>query len=521
MSYLEEFLGVESSVSWEALVRRLIPIAKSLTIGQQVTIGFLLSMILIAGLGFMGRRAISSVGGQLSSAVNVTARKMDLVGALMMQFEDMKSYARRTQFAFVVNHLVQSNARVGANVTCSMCHMLETSDTRESELATIAASIKGTLAQLERLTSQEAELKQLRAARGGIDVYISLFSRYLKLTASNQFDDAHGVLRDEMFPTLDGIDEVLKQLRAQAQQALNQADESASRTISRSLRESLMLVVMSLILSLGMLWVANRTVRRLRRVAAELKQEAQQVASAAGQVASAGQSVAQNVTEQSAALERTSASTEEIETSAKANQAVARASAEVSGDLGQQIAQANSTLEEMMAAMLDMGNSNKEISKIIQLIEDIAFQTNLLALNAAIEAARSGEAGLGFAVVADEVRTLAKRSAQAACDTAALIQQAVQKSGQGMQTANRVAESIQSITGGSKRMSALSEQIRDSSGEQSELLEKIAGLLRETLQSVQASAAGAEETAAAGQELHAQSAQLERMADQLISISGR
>ena len=90
-----------------------------------------------------------------------------------------------------------------------------------------------------------------------------------------------------------------------------------------------------------------------------------------------------------------------------------------------------------------------------------------------------------------------------------------------MRTASRVAESIQSITGGSKRMNALSEQIRDSSGEQSQLLEQIAGLLRETLQSVQASAAGAEETAAAGQELHAQSAQLESMAEQLISISGR
>src|SRR5438309_9984719 len=148
-------------------------------------------MILIAGLGYMGRRSISSVGGQLSSAVNVTARKMDLVGGLLMQFEDMKSYARRTQFAFVVNHLVQTNARVGANVTCSMCHMLETSETRERELAMIAGSIQGTLGQLEGLTSQEGELKQLRAARGGIDRYVSLHSRYLKLTASNQFDDAH------------------------------------------------------------------------------------------------------------------------------------------------------------------------------------------------------------------------------------------------------------------------------------------------------------------------------------------
>jgi methyl-accepting chemotaxis protein len=500
---------------------RLIRIAKSLTIGQQVTFGFLLSMVLIAGLGYMGRRAISSVGGQLSSAVNVTARQVDLVGGLLMQFEDMKSYARRTQFAFVVNHLVHTNAQIGANVTCSMCHMLETNETRERELGVMAATIKATLGQLERLTSHEADLKQLRAARAGIDMYVSLFGRYLKMTAANQFDAAHGVLRDEMFPTLDGIDDALKQLRERAAKALNQADQDAGRTISRSLRESLILVLMSLILSLGMLWVANRTVRRLRRVAAELKQEAQEVASAAGQVASAGQSVAQNVTEQSATLERTSASTEEIETSAKANQGVARESAELSGDLGQRVAQANSILEEMMAAMLDMGNSNKEISKIIQLIEDIAFQTNLLALNAAIEAARSGEAGLGFAVVADEVRSLAKRSAQAACDTTALIQQAVQKSGQGMQTATRVAESIQSITGGSKRMNVLSEQIRASSGEQAELLEKIAGLLRETLQSVQASAAGAEETAAAGQELHAQSAQLESMAEQLISISGR
>src|SRR5205085_5826691 len=111
------------------------------------------------------------------------------------------------------------------------------------------------------------------------------------------------------------------------------------------------------------------------------------------------------------------------------------------------IMEGNRTLEQMVASMSDITSSSGKISKIIKVIDEIAFQTNILALNAAVEAARAGEAGMGFAVVADEVRNLAQRSAQAAKDTACLIEDSIAKSNDGKTKVDQVAAAILEITG--------------------------------------------------------------------------
>jgi methyl-accepting chemotaxis protein len=103
-------------------------------------------------------------------------------------------------------------------------------------------------------------------------------------------------------------------------------------------------------------------------------------------------------------------------------------------------------LEEMVQSMKDINSSSEKISRIIRVIDKIAFQTNILALNAAVEAARPGEAGMGFVVVADEVRSLAHRTAQAAKDTAALIEESIAKSSEGNKKLRLVARSIRPLT---------------------------------------------------------------------------
>jgi methyl-accepting chemotaxis protein len=490
------------------------------TIGEQFNLGFLAVMILMIILGYSARSAIGRIGGELSTAVNVTARKMDLVGGLRAQFQDLEAYARRTQFAFVVNHLVATNEKLGVRATCSMCHTLETRQTRERELGAMAAGIQATVAQLQPLVTTETGNKQLAAVRAGIGNYVSLYSQYLKLTEQNQFDDAHGVLRDQMFPIVDEIDKVMTQLRDEEQKGLQQSDQRARKTISSADRTELLVIAMALALSVGMLLIVRRTVKRLRRVAYELRQGAEEVASAAAQVSSAGQLVAQNVSEQAAALQQTSASSEQISAQARSNEHSANETVGLSNEINQRMLLTNTVLDQMRSAMLEIGGSGQKISKIIRLIDEIAFQTNLLALNAAVEAARAGEAGLGFGVVAEEVRNLAKRSSQAARDTAALIEESVRASSRGIDTAGHVADGMQSIGSGTQTMCTLAEQVRAGSLEQSRGSEQMAGMLRQAEQSIQATAAGAEETASAGEELQAQSAQMKAMAEQLISLSG-
>src|SRR5437762_5169352 len=142
--------------------------------------------------------------------------------------------------------------------------------------------------------------------------------------------------------------------------------------------------------------------------------------------------------------------------------------------VSQRVAEANATLADMMKSMEEIGASSGKISNIIKVIDEIAFQTNILALNAAVEAAGAGDAGMGFAVVADEVRNLAQRSAQAAKDTAGLIENSIQKSGEGDKKLSEVVCSIQAITEGAGKVKVLVDEVKVSSREQAQGIEQIA-----------------------------------------------
>lgn len=170
--------------------------------------------------------------------------------------------------------------------------------------------------------------------------------------------------------------------------------------------------------------------------------------------------------------------------------------------------------------MRDINASSDKIGKIIKVIDDIAFQTNILALNAAVEAARAGEAGMGFAVVADEVRNLAQRSAQAAKDTAGLIEDSIAKSNEGRGKLEEVSTSVRSLTDDAQKVKTLVDEVKLGSEEQARGIEQITRAISQMEQVTQKAAANAEETASAGEEMSTQAENLNGIVMRLREMVG-
>jgi methyl-accepting chemotaxis protein len=242
----------------------------------------------------------------------------------------------------------------------------------------------------------------------------------------------------------------------------------------------------------------------LSRSANELRVSAEQVISTATQVAATSQQLAQGASQQAATLEETSASGHEISTVTQRNTGNSQTAASLMADVDGRITQANKKLELMTASMGEITGSSERIARIIKVIDGIAFQTNILALNAAVEAARAGEAGMGFAVVADEVRNLAQRCAQAAEDTTTLIVDSTRNAAGGSQRLDEVATVIREITEAAAKVKILVEEVSHGANEQSRGIEQISHALIQLEKVTQQTAAGAEESASASQQMKAQ-----------------
>jgi methyl-accepting chemotaxis protein/methyl-accepting chemotaxis protein-1 (serine sensor receptor) len=268
------------------------------------------------------------------------------------------------------------------------------------------------------------------------------------------------------------------------------------------------------------LLLVARTTRQLRSVAASLADGAEQITSASAQVASSSQTLAQGASEQAASLEETSSSSEEITSMTRKNAENSRSAAAVMEEVDQRVSDGNRTLEAMLQSMREITGSSDKISKIIKVIDEIAFQTNILALNAAVEAARAGEAGMGFAVVADEVRNLAQRSAQAAKDTASLIEESIGKSNEGSQRLEHVAEVIRAITESAAQVKTLVDEVNLGSQEQTRGIEQISKAIAQMDRVTQATAASAEESASASEQMSAQAEALQSVAGELRALVG-
>ncbi|MEG6523228.1 HAMP domain-containing methyl-accepting chemotaxis protein [Desulfotomaculum sp. 1211_IL3151] len=255
----------------------------------------------------------------------------------------------------------------------------------------------------------------------------------------------------------------------------------------------------------------NNLINSFNEVLGNINSSAEQVAAGAGQVSESSMALSQGAAEQASSVEQLTASLEEISSQTNQNAENANQANQLADTARLNAMQGNEQMQQMQKAMVEINDASGNISKIIKVIDEIAFQTNILALNAAVEAARAGQHGKGFAVVAEEVRNLAARSANAAKETTEMIEGSIKKVEDGTRIANATATALNNIVGDISKVANLVNDIAVASGEQATGISQVNQGVIQVSQVVQTNSATSEESAAASEELSSQAQVLKEM----------
>jgi methyl-accepting chemotaxis protein len=290
--------------------------------------------------------------------------------------------------------------------------------------------------------------------------------------------------------------------------------------LKRDIIEISLFFIIQLVIVFGLLIVVtNRSVGNvLRRIIEALGKSSVKLDKASDHLEGAGHAMAESITEQAAALEETSATLSSLSESAAQNAIDSRSVNSLMEEVNLRVSEGMERMEKTTIAMQSISESSEEISKILKVIEEIAFQTNLLALNAAVEAARAGEHGKGFAVVAEEVRNLAQRSATAAKDTAILIETSELSSKEGAKLVQEVGQSLKTITEMAGKVGDSVRSISDKSGEQAEGIRQIETAASQMDKMTQQNTARAEQSADDISDLAAQAQALHQIINELETV---
>jgi len=257
----------------------------------------------------------------------------------------------------------------------------------------------------------------------------------------------------------------------------------------------------------------NTTLKNLTEVVGKIRQSSGNIASASSEIAQGNADLSQRTEEQASSLEETASSMEELTTTVKQNADSAKQANQLASGAKDEAEKGGSVVGKAIDAMREINEASKKIADIIGVIDEIAFQTNLLALNAAVEAARAGEQGRGFAVVATEVRNLAQRSAGAAKQIKALINDSVKKVEDGSQLVDQSGKTLVEIVNSVKKVSDIVAEISAASQEQSVGIEQVNKAILQMDGVTQQNGALVEQAAAASVALDEQAKGLDKLMD--------